>query len=74
MMRRREFITLLGGAVATWPIACGAQPKRMRRIGSYRDQAQKPVGVVDLSRTDERVFAIRFASRRGMMAPPSSGR
>ena len=40
-MRRREFITLFGGAVATWPLATYAQqqPGQIRRVGALHSQA-----------------------------------
>jgi hypothetical protein len=56
-MRRREVITLLGGAAAAWPIALQAQqPERMRRVGV----------LMNLSENDPEAQGLVAAFREGL--------
>jgi putative tryptophan/tyrosine transport system substrate-binding protein len=78
-MRRREFITLLGGAAVAWPLAArGQQPERMRRIGvllnlaaddpeSQRRMTAFVQGLQQLGWTDGR--NVRIDTRSGAADP-----
>ena len=70
-MKRREFITLLGGAVAAWPLAAHSQqPDRMRLIGALTGIADEPSfqarynafiqGLKELGWTDGRNIRVEY--------------
>jgi putative tryptophan/tyrosine transport system substrate-binding protein len=67
-MKRREFITLLGGAAAAWPLAGRAQQgERMRRIGVMATLAEgDPVGERYMVAFREGLEALGWAESRNL--------
>ena len=75
MIRRREFITLLGGAAA-WPLAARAQqPERVRRIGmliSGRDE-NDPQTKANLSALTQALADLGWTDGRNVRMDPRYG-
>jgi putative tryptophan/tyrosine transport system substrate-binding protein len=81
MIGRREFITLLGGAAAGWPLAAGAQQPAMPVIGvmsplsvatAARNLAGLRTGLRDLGYIEDRNIKIASRFADGMAERPSS--
>jgi putative tryptophan/tyrosine transport system substrate-binding protein len=74
-MRRRQFITLLGGAAAAWPLAGRAQPSKVARIGvlyigladaeSFKKELRD--GLHELGYVEGQNIAFEFRSAEGKL-------
>jgi putative ABC transport system substrate-binding protein len=73
--KRREFIALLGGATAAWPLAGRAQPSKVARIGalyigltdaeSFKKEFRE--GLRDLGYVEGQNVAFEFRSAEGRL-------
>jgi hypothetical protein len=67
MIRRREFITLLGGAAAVWPLAARAQQTdRVRRIGALMGGAENADGRAWVAGFVQGLSALGWTAGRNM--------
>jgi putative tryptophan/tyrosine transport system substrate-binding protein len=66
-MRRREFISLLGGAAVAWPLVARAQqPDRMRHIGVLSGLADDPEGQARVAAFRQELQRLGWTDGRNM--------
>jgi putative tryptophan/tyrosine transport system substrate-binding protein len=67
-LRRREFITLLGGAAVGWPLGANAQlPDRVRRIGVLMGYAESDsLGQARIALFREELQKLEWAENRNI--------
>ena len=70
-MRRREFITLLGGAATVWPLSVYAQQSKIRRVGALyiglADAELFKKELRDLGYAEGQNIAFEFRSAEGKL-------
>jgi putative ABC transport system substrate-binding protein len=66
-VRRREFITLLGGAAAAWPLAAKAQQdRRVRRVGVLIGEADSAAAQIRLTALREELAKLGWFEGRNL--------
>ena len=64
-MKRREVITLLGGAAATWPVVARAQqPRSIRTIGVFSGMSNEGQGKIYVKQLQERLEELGWIEGR----------
>src|SRR6202047_4723458 len=74
-MRRRDFITLIGGSAAAWPLAARAQPAKVPRVGILSPAANETAatltafreGIRDLGYVEGQTVELDFRLSKGIM-------
>ena len=72
-MQRRKFITLVGGAAVTWPLAARAQQTKVPRLGVLLVGSREPFsrefweGLRELGYIDGQNIQIEFRSAEGKL-------